>query len=130
MNNELNKAIENLKAKFEEKLEKLKYIYQDFWYGNDSDEDCFNLGNCYRTRGEAEFAIERKKVFTELDRLADSKVDLDGCYHICISDSNFVNVALTMGKDSPFTFSTEELAEKAIKEIGEERLKKYYFMVE
>lgn len=102
------------------------------------DRDRYALGNCFKTREEAEFVVEQLKVLVELKEYADDDkkwncsnahwciaydadegcIDNDGCYHNIIS--------------APFNiyFSSKEQAQKAIDAIGKERLKKYYFCVE
>lgn len=46
-------------------------IYAPTWLGNGFDEGAYLIGNCFRTKEETEFALERLKVITEPQRYAD-----------------------------------------------------------
>lgn len=99
------------------------------------DDDSFDYAkldkfNVFRTKEEAEFARERTKVMRELDLWAvDGLLELNGIYGIFCDYIGEVGVFLCTYKCSPHIFESREVAEKAIKAIGEERLKKYYFRV-
>ena len=95
------------------------------------------MGNCFQTRAEAKFALERLKVLYELKMLANGfnplKERKDG--YILGYDLSFkkVEIVSTYGAGYIFNdipFETESKAQKAIETIGEERLKKYYFCIE
>lgn len=93
----------------------------------------YNMGNVFKTREEAEFALEKQKVLVELERYAEEYNDSTKeptwelmfdryCKKIFGIDSMDVFV-------SNIRFTSGDLAEKAIKIIGEDRIKKYYFGV-
>lgn len=101
------------------------------------DDKRHNIGNCFKTKEEAEFALEKQKVFTELKRFAleNNECELDwknyeqtkytikyDCYHECIITNDHYHV-----KASDIYFSSEDIAKQSIEKIGEDRLKKYYF---
>lgn len=96
------------------------------------------LGNCFRTEKEAEFAVEKLKVTAELKMFAEEHnivpLDWDNKYqnkYVLRFTSNvecFEYFCTVRG--SEIYFGSKELAKQAIKEIGEDRLKKYYFGVE
>lgn len=105
--------------------------------------DCmrFQLGNCFATRKDAEFALEKQKVYTELKRYAlehnECAIDWGDTLQskCCIRynyDSNefgflFGYKIKNMGT---IYFTNEEIAKNAISEVGEDRIKKYLFEVE
>ena len=103
-----------------------------------------DIGNCFRTKEEALFEVERLKVIRELKELADGykwSCPNDN-YCICIeyyntakryknSTANKIVIAnYHWTFDNNIYFPSGEAAQKAIDTIGEERLKKYYFCVE
>lgn len=95
------------------------------------------MGNCFQTRAEAKFALERLKVLHELRVLANGFNPLKECkdgyvlgYDLTLKIVEIIN---TYGSGYIFNdipFETESKAKKAIKIIGEKRLKKYYFCIE
>ena len=105
-----------------------------------SDRDRLTMGNCFKTKEEAEFAVEKIRVYQELKQFADEnngpinwkKSDFHKvciCYNhtagrIEFSCHQYTDVLGT------FYFSSKELAQQAIKKIGEDRIKKYLFGVE
>ncbi len=97
------------------------------------DKDVTSIGNYFRIRKEAEFMVERLKVLQELKELANGyKFEyMKNNYFISYSYNdkkiriNYYNEV----RRNDIYFATKEDAEKAIKEIGEDRLKKYYFCV-
>ena len=130
-----------------ERREKYYYVRNDgevfhSFYENCCSADCgnYSMGNCFRTREEAEFTVKKLEVIAELKRFAEenNNKELDwnnknqtkywlayDCKNneILIYNNMFV-------KHNDIFFSSNTIAEKAIKEIGEERLKKYYFEME
>lgn len=128
-----------------EKDETYYYSYSDgnieeaTWDKN-IDKNRYAIGNCFKTKEEAEFALERQKVITELKRFAlehnEEEIDWSNInqnkYHLyfhhdknrtCISACTYYQYAQCI------YYTSEEIAQAAIKEIGEERLRKYYFEV-
>ena len=113
-------------------------IVNDVWDDVEIDHQRRATGNCYLTREEAEFALEKKKIIAEMKRLGgtenmmslgdkySSKYSIDYSYEmnkICI-DANVV-----WAKSNSIYFATEKQAQKAIDKIGEDRIKKYIFYV-
>ena len=103
------------------------------------DDDRYAIGNCYRTREEAEFALEKLKVIAELKRFAqkhNEKIDWknsDKKKYYLYYDYSANNIACKFKqytRMSTIYFSSSEIAQQAIKAIGADRLKKYYFEVE
>lgn len=103
-------------------------------YDND-DNELFEIGNFYLTKEEAEFEVERRKVIRELKKCAEKKpINTKGCYnHFIYYDSSKERVLSCANNSNCYNFIyflSKRDAEKAIKTIGEDRLKKYYFGVE
>lgn len=112
------------------------------WQGDRIDDYRYSLGNCYKTRDEVEFARERQKVIAELERLShrdgfDYKTASSGVYLSCVKYTNLLGhiickIDYCRYWDTRFAtigFFDEGAACKAVEEIGEERILKYYFGV-
>ena len=102
------------------------------------DDKRHNIGNCFKTKEEAEFALEKQKVFTELKRFAlennECELDWNNEYHKYYLFYNYktgkVDVEYDISwKTSSVYFSSEDIAKQAIEAVSEDRLKKYYFEV-
>lgn len=103
------------------------------------DKNRYAIGNCFKTKEEAEFALERQKVITELKRFAlehnDKEIDWNNieqrkCFLSYQHDKNIIFIDFYYSVQIyNIYFTSEEIAQAAIKEIGEERLRKYYFEV-
>ena len=111
-------------------------IEEDTWDNANEDRNRYALGNCFKTKEEAEFALERQKVIMELKRFAlehnEKEIDWsDGKPKWLIySNRNHVGVKyVNLLKENNIYFTSEKITQAAIKEIGEERIKKYYFEV-
>ena len=101
----------------------------------------YKLGNCFKTREEAEFALEKQKLITEIKRyIAENDPDeLD--FYNPIQPKNYLaynymtkgfftlNLNASMVWNNIY-FSTEFDWRKMIEDIGEDRIKKYLFGVE
>lgn len=113
-----------------------KDTYYDINIKNNIHKNRYAIGNCFKTKEEAEFAFERQKVITELKRFAlehnEKEIDWsDGKPKWLIySNRNHVGFKyVNLLKENNIYFTSEKITQAAIKEIGEERLKKYYFEV-
>lgn len=107
-------------------------LFEDKNEGVDVDVDRFKIGNCFRTEAEAEFAIERLKVLHELNKFAGTKNAGNISYSLIFSTKNKIvdTIKQTDCITSAIWFDTIEDAKTAIKVVGEDRIKKYYFMME
>lgn len=130
-----------------EENEKYYYLYsygkidEDTWDNTNTDRIRYEIGNCFKTKEEAEFALERQKVIMELKRFAlehnEKEIDWSNrCqnkYFLYFNhDKNRIMISyyyIYQYICEPIYFTSEKIAQQAIKEIGEERLKKYYFEV-
>ncbi len=101
------------------------------------DEDTRDMGNAFLTREEAEFELERRTIEAIMRKYSRpfkncNPVDPDDANY-CI-EHNINNNALKIGSYRSVNlgvlyFESEEIAWKVINEIGEDRLKKYWFGV-
>lgn len=111
------------------------------WFNNADRIKRYELGNCFKTEEEAEFALERQKVITELKRYAleqnEKEIDLyDHCvckyyiqYDYVNNKLNIVGTRYFKSNISSMYFISDKIAQAAIEAICEERIKKYYFEV-
>lgn len=113
--------------------------YLDSWNDSDIDNNSYTIGNCFKTKEEAEFAVEKQKVTTELKRFAQKHNDKinwhdnsDWKYYIVYDyrDKKLTICSIIKIKGVDICFTSRELAQEAIETIGADRLKKYYFEVE
>ena len=100
----------------------------------------YKLGNCFKTREEAEFALEKQKLITEIKRyIAENDPDeLDFynpiqpkyylTYNYMTKEFSTVNSTAYMIWNN-MCFSTYFDWKKMISDIGEDRIKKYLFEV-
>ena len=127
--------------------EKDEYYYIDIYGGVDittfgigtcwEDKKMIEIGNAFLTEDEAEFEAERRKCESILlkygtrDMMSISDDDTNKyfiCYNnyvhgIAVNNNQFVQ------NQGTIYFKTKELAQKAIDEVTEERMKKYVFNV-
>lgn len=127
--------------------EKYYYIYPDLSLANthydcgfSSDRDRVAYGNCFKTSEEAKFAAEQIKVYQELKNFAEENNDpMD--WEDPMQDKTFIMYDYNLGglratyncwqkALGTIYFSSNKLAEQAIKKVGEDRIKKYLFGVE
>lgn len=94
-------------------------------------DECLSIGNCFRNPKEAAFARERLKVIQQLKELgAYHKTKRGESFELYIEANGSVLAAKVVSIYGTLDFKTKKEAENAIKVIGEERLKKYYFCIE
>lgn len=105
-------------------------------------EKFISIGNCFETGKEAKHMVEKLKVIKELRDFAlennNEKIDwrdkCTGKYFITYDfyDEKISIASYTFRNFLPFEiyFTSKEIAQKAIKKIGEYRIKKYYFDIE
>lgn len=114
------------------------YSYED----DETDKNFIAIGNCFQTEKQAEFMVEKLKVIHELEKFAyennEKEIDWNDInqtkYYLGMFQSDKIIAVFSTYKwcYTPFNiyFTSEEIAEKAIETIGEDRIKKYYFGVE
>lgn len=118
-----------------------KCINYCFFSGGAFDKTNYIIGNCFRTKEEAEFAQERLKVIAEMKRYIAEHDDVeldwdnDSCpkYYLLFDHiTDFVHVDYDVSSqitEKSLCASSREIMNSMIKEIGEDRIKKYYFGV-
>lgn len=92
------------------------------------------IGNCFKTKEEAEFALERLKVRAELkefgfkptDWYKDTTESKYSIYYDNCSQQLAIDYILFM-QDDVIYFKSRDIAKKAIEQVGEDRIKKYLF---
>lgn len=118
------------------------------YYNNRSTKDkrrICNIGNYFKTDDEAEHMVEKLKVIKELQDFAIENRDEEISWeeddeynrykYSIYFDYRLESIRInwtTVAHDSPFNlyFTSLEIAKEAIKTIGEDRIKKYYFDIE
>ena len=113
------------------------HVYEDtFSNFSNCDKDRLSFNNVFKTKEDAKKMIEKLKIINRLRELSNVKF-VDDCSKIRYSvsyDIDTKKVCPTTNRYSrilPFElyFETAKDCQNAIKEIGEENLKKYYFEV-
>lgn len=137
------------KKKYWTPKENEKYFYIEDCMGVSDDRNVqapidycrFNIGNCFKTKEEAQHMIEKLKVIKELqtfaleDREEEISWNEDSRYKFYIYfDYKWKMIRITwatVAHGSPFNiyFASEKAIHDAIESIGEDRIKKYYFDV-
>lgn len=138
------------KKKYWTPKEKEKYFYIEDCMGVSDDRNVqapidycrFNIGNCFKTKIEAEHIFEKLKVIHELQKFAyennEGEIDwknFNQCKYYLVYDTKdedlYVDYSIQC-ESEPFDiyFTSSKIAKRAIEEIGEDRIKKYYFNVE
>lgn len=106
------------------------------WYDDAADRKFYAIGNCFRTKEDAGFAVERLKVIAELKEYAEpedvSWEDSTTHYIIVyrIATKKIEPGISCLCKYGELTFASKEDALTAVKAVGENRVKKYYLEVE
>ena len=105
------------------------------------DESCWKFGNYYNTTEEAEFAKQKQLIYQELKRYAlehnteeiDWTNNSSSKFYITYGYQNnelIIDNMQTIKSPNTVYFTSEKIAENAIKDIGEDRIKKYLFEID
>lgn len=96
----------------------------------DYDEQARDIGNAFLTREEAEFEAERRKIEAVMRKYGRPfKINRNN-YGLYFHDCKSIYVGTLWAFNSGIPcFETKEIAQKVIDEIGNDRLKKYWFGV-
>lgn len=109
------------------------YILNEKWDGLDFEEFRLEIGNVFKTKEQAEFAVEKLKVEAELRNFSrpfkgDNR---NYCIELC---SPYERVTVYSYEQFQIQgviyFESRDKAQQAIEAVGEERIKKYIFGVE
>lgn len=115
------------------------HVSLDIWKNDHTDNDVYNLRNVFKTREEAEFEVERKKIMAELQNYADDHNSPD--FDIYSDEIYWISYDVDEGDLFPYEggyalpvntilFSSEEVTSDAIEAIGEDRIIKYMFGID
>ena len=115
----------------------LGYVEEVSYQSDDEDINIIKAGNAFLTKEEAEFEVERRKCEAIMLKYGTrDMVSLGDKYtkkYYIQYDYDVTQIMIfkhySLGIQGSINFKTEELAQKAIDECGEERLKKYVFNV-
>lgn len=107
------------------------------FYDCDEDVDIIKCGNAFLTEKEARFEVERRKCEAILLKYGTrDMMSLGNCcikkfFIICDNSTDKIDIQYCayMNRQGIIYFESKELAQKAIDECGEDRLKKYIFNV-
>lgn len=105
------------------------------------DESCWKFGNYYNTKEEAEFAKQKQLVYQALKKYAlehnTEDIDWENYLQIkyfiyCNTKSNDLGIMDVSKRKiaGQVYFTSEKIAENAIKAIGKDRIKKYLFEID
>ena len=108
------------------------YILNEKWDGLDFEEFRLAVGNVFKTKDQAEFAVEKLKVEAELLKFSKSPNMSAVKWFIVCADSEEVYTLYTTQEISQGTiyFESKKVAQQAIETVGIDRIKKYIFGVE
>ena len=100
------------------------------WSKSSFDYERYDIGNVFKSSKEADFAAERLKVLAEMQEWAGDIWDDFAIEY----DRESKDIVIFTCTYSPYLcgemrFSTENDARNCINAVGEDRIKKYYFMV-
>lgn len=142
--------IENLQALLEDIKDKPKSIwdldiaggkeYYVLWTDGHIDANDFishldekkrDMGNAFLTREEAEFELERRKIEAIMKKHS-RPFEYNKCNYYIVCDKRYNKIEFLENHyvyNGLSYFESKEIARKAVDEIGEDRLKKYWFRV-
>lgn len=106
-------------------------VIVEYPYCNKSDEDARDMGNAFLTEDEAEFERERRKIEAVMRRYSRPFAIYKRNYYIYYDygmDKVIIDKYYSVSDGIPY-FESEEITQKVIDEIGEDKLKKYWFRV-
>lgn len=115
----------------------LGYVEEVSYQSDDEDINIIKAGNAFLTKEEAEFEVERRKCEAILlkygtrDMMSFSDINSHKYFIMYNSYRNGIGINFNQCDQSQGTiyFKSAKLAQKAIEEVGKERLKKYVFNV-
>ena len=142
---ELEKELAELKCKVKEGPKFPEYgdiywcidaegiVYVNTFEGIQADRNIFEIGNVFKTKEQADFAVEKLKVEAELRKYSRPfKCGEINHYIFLNTDNECIDVVgLSYSQyQGTIYFESEEKAQQAVESVGEERIKKYIFGVE
>lgn len=104
-------------------------VFSQHWTCIDIDKSRLSCGNIFMTREAAEFAAERRKVLAEMWEWSRKWDDEFSIRYNKISGIEIFNHCIPEKTYGEMRFATKEDAINCVKAVGEDRIKKYYFMI-
>jgi hypothetical protein len=108
-------------------------VFEAF-YKCETDKGSFSIGNIFRTKEEAKFAVEQFKVIAEMKRCGGVFIDKhnrDEYFFLTrLRKDVYIGGTKLICETPSMFFNDYDSALKALNTIGEERLLKYWFCVE
>lgn len=101
------------------------------FFSSDNDEQARDIGNAFLTREEADFELERRKIEAIMRKYSRPFEDGKTNYFlVCNRGGKTTEIDYYWSIDCgvPY-FESEEIAQKVIDEIGEDRLIKHWFRI-
>lgn len=102
-------------------------IYTKIWQDDSGDIDRFYIGNVFKLRSDAEFAVERSRVISEMQAWSGKCCDPYEIIYNYSADMVIPNMDSDIFVHGNIRFASYDAASNCIKAVGKERLKKYYF---
>ena len=104
-------------------------VSKEIWDGCDIEKDMFEIGNMFRTKEQAEFAVEKLKVEAELRKFSRPFTYHETNWYLIMNFDKEVHYSYKWDDvaQGAIYFESEEKAQQAIEAVGEERIKKYIF---
>ena len=142
---EFEARLKEVKDKYEKIKPKLGYtetywyihndgrVFSDFWSDTQPEHNIFAIGNVFKTKEEALFEVEKRKVLHELKQLGREFIlDHDNWFFYLkgnqeIDCTAYQNIQFLQGS---LYFDTEGELWEAINTVGLQRIKKYLFGIE
>ena len=103
-----------------------------FWKSEQFDLNRYRIGNMFKTEKEAEFAVEKLKVETELRKLSRPFILGEENWYLDMVRSKDITIAYDHYNIHQGTvyFKSKDKVKEVIESVGEERIKKYIFGIE
>ena len=142
------KALKQRIAELEEQVEQEEEFpqkYDDYWYVDDDtevlsqkwhnseyDEGRLSIDNIFKTKEQADFAVEKLKVEAELRKFGRPFILGEENWYLNMIRSKDITIAYDHYNIHQGTvyFKSKDKVKEVIEIIGEERIKKYLFGVE
>lgn len=99
------------------------------WIENAFDYGRYDIGNIFKSKDEAGFTVERLKVLAEMQEWAGKWNDE---FSIRLEEDSGIEAYFHVFSEKSYgemRFATKEDVQNCIKTVGEDRIKKYYFMI-
>ena len=109
-------------------------VCADIWENDVIDNGRRTIGNCFLTKEEAEFEVERRKVEAIMLKYGGIRFkNSERNYYLYYDHEDNLIIKTTVGicqNQGTIFFDDDELIDQAIKEAGKDNIKKYIFGVE